>query len=420
MSNRHSTAPTHTVVRGGRVLDVRALRLLDDTDVLLQGERIVQVGTAIAAPDGAHTIDAKGLTVMPGLIDCHVHAVASTFNLGAAAKMPNVLATLRALPILAGMLQRGFTSVRDAGGADWSMAEAVRTGVVPGPRLFVAGKALSQTGGHGDFRARDDTLDPCSCSYKIGNIGRVVDGVDACRLAVREEILKGAHQIKVMASGGVASPNDPIGNLGFSEAELRAMVEEASNANTYVMAHAYTPRAIARAVRCGVRTIEHGNLVDAEAAQVMREHGAFMVPTLITYEALANDGARLGLPPASVAKIADVRGAGRRALEILAKAGVPMGLGSDLLGEGHVHQSEELRLRAEVLGNGLVLQQATLVGAEIVGMAGQLGEVVPGAIADLLLVDGNPLADIGCLLDQGRHLRAVLQDGRLCATTSPA
>lgn len=402
-------------MRGGNVLDVRGLRLLNGTDVLLQGERIVQVGPAIAAPAGAHAIDATGLTVMPGLIDCHVHAVASTFNLGVAARMPNVLATLRALPILSGMLQRGFTSVRDAGGADWSMAEAVRTGVVPGPRLFVAGKALSQTGGHGDFRARDDTLDPCSCSYKIGNIGRVVDGVDACRLAVREEILKGANQIKVMASGGVASPNDPIGNLGYSEAELRAMVEEAGNANTYVMAHAYTPRAIARAVRCGVRTIEHGNLVDAEAAQVMREHGAFMVPTLITYEALANDGARLGLPPASVAKIADVRGAGRRALEILAKAGVPMGLGSDLLGEGHVHQSDELRLRADVLGNGMVLQQATLVGAEILNMAGQLGEVVPGAIADVLLVDGNPLTDIGCLLEQGRHLRAVFKDGRRCA-----
>ncbi len=418
MSNLHSTNTAATLVRGGNVLDVRALSLRSNTDVLLQGERIVQVGQDLVAPPGARIIEAQGLTVMPGLIDCHVHTVASTFNLGIAAKMPNVLATLRALPILSGMLQRGFTSVRDAGGADWSLAEAVRTGVVEGPRLFVAGKALSQTGGHGDFRARDDTLDPCSCSYKLGNIGRVVDGVDACRLAVREEILKGASQIKIMASGGVASPNDPIGNLGFSEAEIRAVVEEATNANTYVMAHAYTPRAIARAVRCGVRTIEHGNLVDADAAQVMREHGAFMVPTLITYEALANDGARLGLPPASVAKIEDVRGAGRRALEILARAGVPMGLGSDLLGEGHVHQSDELRLRAEVLGNGMVLQQATMVGAEIVGMAGQLGEIVPGAIADLLLVKGDPLVDIGCLLDQGRHLHAVFKDGRLCPRPS--
>jgi imidazolonepropionase-like amidohydrolase len=408
------------LIANGNVLDVRALRLLPATDVLVRAGRITAIGPHLKAPEGAQTIDATGLTVMPGLIDCHVHAVASSFNLGAVARMPNVLVTLRALPILAAMLRRGYTTVRDAGGSDWSLAEALRTGLVQGPRLFPAGKALSQTGGHGDFRARDDALDPCSCATKLGNIGRVVDGVDACRIAVREEILKGAAQIKVMASGGVASPNDPIGNLGFSEQELRAIVEEASNANTYVMAHAYTPRAIERAVRCGVRTIEHGNLVDASAARAMHEHGAYMVPTLVTYEALANDGARYGLPAASVAKIEDVRGAGRRALEILAQAGVKMGLGSDLLGEAHVHQADELRLRADVLGNGAVLQQATLVGAEILNMQGQLGEVSVDAVADLLLVDGNPLQDIDCLLHQGRHLRAVIQGGHIVPAPAPA
>lgn len=410
--------PPSLFIANGNVLDVHLLRLLPRTHVLVQDGRIAAIGPELEAPPGASTIDATGLTVMPGLIDCHVHAVASSFNLGSVAKMPNVLVTLRALPILSDMLQRGFTSVRDAGGSDWALAEAVRTGVVRGPRIFPSGKALSQTGGHGDFRARNDSLDPCSCAYKLGNIGRVVDGVDACRIAVREEILKGATQIKIMASGGVASPNDPIGNLGFSEQELRAMVEEASNANTYVMAHAYSPRAIERAVRCGVRTIEHGNLVDAAAAQAMREHGAYMVPTLVTYEALANEGARYGLPAASVKKISDVRGAGRRALEILAHAGVKMGLGSDLLGEAHVHQSDELRLRADVLGNGAVLQQATLIGAEILGMPGELGEVSVNAIADLLLVDGDPLQDIGCLLNQGDKLRTLIKDGRVVAATS--
>lgn len=409
---------TTVFISNGNVLNVTSLEISRGVSVLIRDGMIAEVGADLVAPEGSEVIDATGLTVMPGLIDCHAHAVASSFNLGSVAKMPNVLVTLRSIPILGGMLARGFTTIRDAGGADWSLAEATRTGLVTGPRIFPSGKALSQTGGHGDFRARSDELDACSCSHKVGNIGRVVDGVDNCRLAVREEILKGATQVKVMASGGVASPNDPIRNLGFSEAELRAIVEEASNADTYVMGHAYTPRAIARAVKCGVRTIEHGNLVDQAAAEVMREHGAYMIPTLITYEALAKDGARFGLPTASVEKIESVRSGGKRALEILAKVGVKMGLGSDLLGETHHYQADELRLRADVLGNGAAVQQATLVGAEILQMKGRLGIVVPGAIADLLLVDGNPLLDITCLLNQGEHIRVIIKDGKTMKTSS--
>jgi len=408
---------TPLFIANGNVLDVHTLTMHAGHSVLVEGGRIAAIGAGLQAPEGAEVVDATGLTVMPGMIDCHVHTVASSFNLGNVARLPNVLTMLRALPIMQAMLGRGFTSVRDAGGADWSLAEAVRTGLISGPRIFPSGKALSQTGGHADFRPRSDELDLCSCVHKLGNIGRVVDGVDACRIAVREEILKGATQIKVMASGGVASPNDPIGNLGYSEDELRAIVEEAGNANTYVMAHAYTPRAISRAVRCGVRTIEHGNLVDRETAELMAAMGAYMVPTMITYEGLANEGEKYGLPALSIAKIEGVRGPGRQALEILANAGVKMGLGSDLLGETHYLQAEELRLRAEVLGNGPVLQQATLIGAEILGHKGELGEVTQGAIADLLLVDGNPLHDIQCLLDQGARIRAIVKDGRIAKNT---
>jgi len=408
---------TPLFIANGNVLDVHTLTLHAGHSVLVEGGRIAAIGAGLQAPEGAEVVDAAGLTVMPGMIDCHVHTVASSFNLGNVARLPNVLTMLRALPIMQAMLGRGFTSVRDAGGADWSLAEAVRTGLISGPRIFPSGKALSQTGGHADFRPRSDELDLCSCVHKLGNIGRVVDGVDACRIAVREEILKGATQIKVMASGGVASPNDPIGNLGYSEDELRAIVEEAGNANTYVMAHAYTPRAISRAVRCGVRTIEHGNLVDRETAELMAAMGSYMVPTMITYEGLANEGEKYGLPALSIAKIEGVRGPGRQALEILANAGVKMGLGSDLLGETHYLQAEELRLRAEVLGNGPVLQQATLIGAEILGHKGELGEVTQGAIADLLLVDGNPLHDIQCLLDQGAQIRAIVKDGRIAKNT---
>ena len=407
-----------TLIRNARILDTRQAALTSTHTVLVRNGLIEKISTSDFDCAEAQVIDARGMTLMPGLIDCHVHVMASSFNLGTVANLPNALALLRALPIMKGMLDRGFTSVRDAGGADWALAEGVRTRQVPGPRLFIAGKALSQTGGHGDFRARNDKLDdPCSCAYKLGNIGRVVDGVDACRVAVREEILKGATQIKVMASGGVASPNDPINNLGFSEAELRAIVEEASNANTYVMAHAYTPRAIARAVECGVRTIEHGNLVDAPTAQLMREKGAYMVPTLITYEGLANDGAKYGLPDESVQKIAKVRTNGLEALKVLDAAGVKMGYGSDLLGETHYMQSEELLLRAKVLGNAKVIQRATLIGAEILNQVGLLGEVTENALADLLLVDGNPLEDIALLTQHDTAIKLVMRDGAIHKNT---
>ncbi|MFY0477985.1 metal-dependent hydrolase family protein [Achromobacter marplatensis] len=400
------------VVKNCKILNTRSLVLEDAVNVLIEDGMISRISADDLTGSDADVVDAKGMTLMPGMIDCHVHVVASSFNLGRVAALPNALALLRALPIMQGMLDRGFTSVRDAGGADWALAQAVLDGVVDGPRLFCSGKALSQTGGHGDFRPRNDELDPCPCSVKIGNIGRVVDGVDNCRLAVREEILKGATQIKVMASGGVASPNDPIQNLGFSESELLAIVEEASNANTYVMAHAYTPRAITRAVRCGVRTIEHGNLVDREAAEVMKAHGAYMVPTLITYEGLANDGERYGLPADSVKKIATVRTQGLKALEILDEVGVKMGYGSDLLGETHYMQADELPLRARVLGNAKVIQQATLIGAEILNQEGLLGEVREGAHADLLLVDGNPLDDIA-LLTQPDSIKLIMNRGLL-------
>ena len=402
--------------QAANVLDVASLQFKTAQDVWVENGLIKSVGPHqpdVFIASDTKVVKAEGKTLMPGLIDCHVHVIAAHLNLNITANQPNVFATLRALPIMKGMLMRGFTTVRDAGGGDWNLAEATRTDMTVGPRIFASGRALSQTGGHGDGRPRSDVIEPCSCSSRVGTLARVVDGVDNVRLAVREEIMKGANQIKIMASGGVASPNDPIHYLGYSEAEIRAIVEEAEHAGTYVMAHAYTPKAIYRAVAYGVRSIEHGNLIDEETAQFMAEKNAYMVPTLITYEALANEGESLGLPAVSVAKIETVRSQGQKALEILAKAGVNMALGSDLLGESHRHQSEELRIRASILGNGAALQQATLNAAELLNMSGQLGVVQPGAIADLLLVNGNPLADISCLLGQGDHIEVIVKDGKL-------
>jgi len=370
----------------------------------------------IAAPRDARVVDVAGRTLMPGLIDCHVHVTFSHIDLGLVAKLPQATVVLRALPILRGMLRRGFTTVRDAGGADHALKLALEEGIegVLGPRLFVSGAPLSPTGGHGDFRPRGDRLQPvnaCGC-HRLAST-RVVDGVDNVRTAVRELLQMGADQIKIMSSGGVASPTDPVSALGYSLDETRAIVDEAAARQTYVLAHAYTAEAITRAVQCGVRSIEHGNLVDEAAAALMARHGAYAVPTLVTYEALALEGERLGLPPDSVAKIAHVREAGLRSLEILQRAGVKMAFGTDLLGASHRLQSDEFRLRAQVQSNADVLRSATVVGAELLGMQGRLGRLAPGAIADALVVDGNPLADLSCLGGQGERIALVMKGGRV-------
>ena len=405
-----------TLFRDVHVLDVRAGQLREDHHVLVDNDVVREVADRPLRSDSARVIEGRGRTLMPGLIDCHAHVTFSQTNLGLLADTANTTLAYRALPILRDMLRRGFTTVRDAGGADFALKAALEDGVdgtVTGPRLFVSGPALSPTGGHGDFRPRSDRLQPVGCGCQRLASTRVVDGVDAVRLAVRELRQMGADQIKIMSSGGVASPTDPVGALGYSLEETRAIVDEAAARHTYVMAHAYTPEAIRRAVECGVRTIEHGNLIDAPTAALMAERGAFAVPTLITYEALARDGARLGLGADSVAKIAQVREAGLRSLEIFRNAGVKIGLGTDLLGASHGLQSEELLIRAQVQSPLEVLQSATLVGAEILGQAGVLGEITPGARADLLLVDGDPLRDLACLTGQGERVALVMQGGRV-------
>ncbi|MBP7452526.1 MAG: amidohydrolase family protein [Ottowia sp.] len=405
-----------TLLHNVHLLDVRTGQLRPDAQVLIEGDTVREVSDRPLRASSARRIDGGGRTLMPGLIDCHVHVTFSQANLGLLADTANTTLALRALPILRGMLRRGFTTVRDAGGADFALKAAIDDGVegtVMGPRLFVSGPALSPTGGHGDFRPRSDRLQPVGCGCQRLASTRVVDGVDQVRRAVRELLQMGADQIKIMSSGGVASPTDPVNALGYSLEETRAIVDEAAARHTYVMGHAYTPEAIRRAVECGVRTIEHGNLIDAPTAALMAARGAYAVPTLITYEALARDGVRLGLGADSVAKIAQVRAAGLQSLGLFRKAGVKLGLGTDLLGASHGLQSEELLIRAQVQTPLEVLQSATLIGAEILGQAGRLGEITPGARADLLLVDGNPLQDLACLTGQGERIPLVMQGGQL-------
>ncbi|WP_159997559.1 amidohydrolase family protein [Roseomonas sp. 18066] len=396
---------------GGRVLDAAQGVLLDGLEVLVEGGLIREVSDRPIASQAATRIELAGRTLMPGLVDAHVHVVASMVDTAANAMQPNTLATLRAAKLMGQMLRRGFTTVRDVGGAEAGLAMAQEEGLVEGPRLVVCGKALSQSGGHSDIRPRFDDR-PGIFAERVGALGQLCDGVDAVRRAARQELRSGARFIKVMANGGVASPTDPIHALGFSREELRAVVEEAENFGTYVSAHLYTDAAIRRAVECGIHSLEHCNLIQAETAALAVARGAVAVPTLIAYDALALEGEALGLKPDSVAKIETVRRGGLESLDIMRSAGLPMAFGSDLLGGLHKYQLQEFALRARVLSPREILASATLVAARLCQLEGLVGVVAPGAYADFLVVDGDPFADLGLLYREDGGVRAVMQSGR--------
>lgn len=379
--------------------------------ILVEDGVIRDLDAKPASAPNRETIDLRGGTVIPGLIDCHVHVMASMMNLAENAQLPAATAVLRAVPILEGMLARGFTTVRDAAGASYALAQAIAEGLVTGPRLFVCGKALSKTGGHGDMRPRADTYDANRWAANPGALNRIADGVDEVRRACRQEFRQGASFIKIMGNGGVASPTDPVDWYGFTPEEIRAAVEEARDARTYVAAHVYTAEGITRAVECGVHSLEHCNRIDAAAARLAAQAGCVAVPTLVTYEALAQDGPSYGFPPSSVAKIESVRAAGLASLAILRDAGVSMAFGTDLLGPTHVRQSEEFAIRARELTAREILAGATTVGAKLVGMEGRIGILAPGALADLLVIDGNPLDDITILANPAKNLRLVMKEG---------
>ena len=393
-----------------RLLDPRHDGPRNGMEVLVEGGTIREVSDRPISSAAAERVDLGGRVLMPGLIDAHVHVVAAMADLGANAAQPSSLAALRAGQIMGAMLMRGFTTVRDVGGADRGLAEAQAAGVVAGPRLVISGKALSQTGGHCDSRPRSD--DRAWFHHRVGAMGRLCDGVEAVRLAAREELRAGADFIKVMANGGIASPADPIHMLQFSRDELLAAVEEAVNLGTYVSAHLYTDAAIRRAVECGVHSLEHCNLITKETAAQAAAAGCVAVPTLITYERLAVEGASLGMKPESVAKIETVRQAGLDSLAVMQAAGLPMAYGSDLLGPMHQHQSGEFKLRARLLPAMDVLRSATTVAAKLCGLEGRAGVIEPGADADLLAVNGNPLEDWGLLEGQGARLAVIMQAGR--------
>lgn len=397
--------------RNGLLIDGSGPEPSGEVDVLVENGKVVAVSSEPLEAGNATEYDLAGRAIMPGLIDLHIHPFLTDMNLMKLEDIPVSLVTAQASVVLNRLLDRGFTSIRDAAGGDWGLKQAVDDGLIAGPRLFISGRALSQTGGHGDFRRRTDDSTMCSCSSALHLTSRIVDGVDQVRHAVRDELRKGADQIKIMVSGGVSSPFDPLEGCQFSMSEIEAAVDEATRAGTYVLAHAYSAEAITRALNAGVRTIEHANLIDAPTADLAAEREAFVVPTLVAYEAGAQHAEKAGYSSAMLDKLKRVREFGLRSLEICKAAGVKMGFGTDIIGDQELH-TQEFLLRAEVLPAHEIIASATRIGAEVLRRENQLGVIAPGATADILVIDGNPLKDISLLAGHGEHLLAIMKDGQ--------
>ncbi|MEM7534794.1 MAG: amidohydrolase family protein [Chloroflexota bacterium] len=411
--NEPTSDASRIVLDNAAVLDVVKGKILHNHRVIVSStkiERVEPVTAPLSVEETAHVIDVDGKTVMPGLCDAHVHVTAWTANVTDIMRMSPFYTAGRAADIMEAMLMRGFTTVRDEAGADYGLAWAVEEGYLTGPRLIFCGQALSQTGGHGDTRGRGEQT--VVGVGQMASLGRLCDGVDAVRQACRDEIRKGASHIKLMLSGGVASPTDRISNTQFSLDEIRAAVEEAEMAGLYVSGHTYTARAVNRAIECGVRSLEHCNLIDESSIELFLKHDAFMVPTLAAYDALAKEGIEAGLAPDLYDKVFEVRDAGLQALAMAHEAGVNLAYGSDLLGQLHKYQLTEFAIRAQVQTPIDIIRAATIHAADLFNEVGEIGIVAAGAHADLLIVDGDPLTDLGCLQDPERYLMGIMKGGK--------
>ena len=402
------------VIRNANVLDPAAGELIGERTVVVDGEVIADVTSQPFRGTADVELDARGRCVMPGFVDAHVHHTFPTMDFARLTRMSMTELSIGMAQCAEAMLLRGFTTVRDTGGAIAGLVAAVERGMTPGPRIVRAGRVLSQTGGHGDFRAASGVdLPACGCQIHTDHHGNahIADGPDACRKAARHELREGSDFIKIMSSGGVASPSDPFDAVQYTPEEIRAITTETDHRHTYTTSHAYTPEAITMAVEAGVRCIEHGNMLDATTAEVMASHGARMVPTLITYRAMEEMGAKMGLPEANLAKNRGVFAAGQRSIEVAKAAGVELGFGTDLLGEAQYRQNEEFAIRAELEPAADVLRSMYVTNVALCGMEGRIGTVTPGALADLVVVDADPLADLAALAEPDAVLTNVISRG---------
>ena len=399
-----------TVLSNARVFDGKSEDIRGNQSVVIEGDRIREIVDGDTSFDDADHIDCGGRFLMPGLIDAHFHAYSPTFDIYSLDRMPMSLLANHASVLLEGALGRGFTTVGDAGGADIGLALATEAGLIKGPRLFFCGKALSQTGGHGDMRP-GDKVEPCFCSYQ-GALTTVVDGEVEVRKTVRDELRKGATQIKLFLSGGVLVADRPAVDAPIYEEEILAAVEEAATRRTYVMAHCHTDDSVRRAAELGIRSVEHGSQIFDDTAQLLAEKGTYVVPTLSVVNVLRKFGEELGAPRKGLDAVPALYTQMLEAIESCRKHGVSIGFGTDLMGHDyHPLQSHEFTLRAEVDQPIDVLRSATSVNAEILNMEGELGCVAPGAYADIILLETNPLDDFS-VFESHSQMPLIMKGGK--------
>ena len=403
-----------TVLANAFLIDCTGADPKEGAAVVVEDDRIRDVvpgGKVGPLPGPVTTLDLKGATLMPGLTDAHVHICAVTENITDQHRYyPASYIAARAMRRAEECLLQGFTTVRDAGGADYGFRLALDEGHFPGPRLLVSGNYISQTGGHGDKRRRAEWIEPIGCC--LGMIGSIADGEAEVRKAAREQIRRDVDQIKIMASGGAMSPSEELDTTQFTVAEMRAAVEEAQAVGKYVLAHAYSDAAVRKAIEAGVSSIEHGNLIREAAAKAIKDAGAFLVPTMVTYEAIYREGKRYGIGDHQIQKIDLARQQSVQGLTYAYKAGCKIGSGSDLLGDMMVQRAVEFELKGQVMKPMEVLLSATKVNAELFRMADKIGTVEPGKYADLIVVAGNPLRNLRVFQVQD-NLKLIMKGGRV-------
>lgn len=402
------------------IFDGVSAELAQNMAIVIEDGVIREISRAGSAPSGAEVRDMGGRFVMPGLIDAHFHSYWYQWNSNAIDATKPQLRSLHAAKLLEQALRRGFTTIRDAGGGDVSLARGIQLGLIDGPRFFYPGYALGQTGGHVDPRApeyHDDGYYEGRCACPVcTSFVKLVDGPDEMRKAVRENLRTGATQIKIHTSGSpTESATDPIWYTQLQDEEIAVAVQEATARRVYVMAHAHSNEAALRCLKNGVRSIEHVSALEEDGARMIAEKEAFAVPTLAALDMIAN-AAPPGFPEVW---IEGGRKMGKRALQslqYLRDAGAQMGFGTDLCGAVGERQLREFGLRAQVLSPIEVLRSATSINAKLVKMEGKIGTVAEGAFADLLAIDGNPLEDIAVMEQQEKH-HMIMRNGQFIKWT---
>lgn len=390
------------------------------TSVLLEKGLIRQVGPAenITPPRDGRVIDLNGLTLMPGLTDAHVHLGSVGVNAVSGSPGDDDNLTTYAIRVVENIeiaLQEGFTTVRDAGGLDPAFARAVDQGLIKGPRILPSGSHISQTGGHGDRRGRYDEA-PIQSVPGILAAPVLVDGADQLRWAARQQLRLGSTQVKVMASGGVMSPIDALESVQFTVEEMHAAVHEAEMAGKYVVAHCHTSPSINNALAAGVRSIEHGSILDEATANAILAQDAFMIPTLLVVEALAKSAEAGNIPHYGQMKLEMVRSQMPISVELATNVGVSLGSGTDILGAGQTGRGMELALKAKVMGPVKAIASATATNARLFRMEERIGKVLEGMDADLIAVSGNPIEDIGVLANSS-NIPLVIKGGHVFKET---